>query len=85
MVTNLTTTKEVFNEFEIIKDNVKTFSIYNTYITVETVRNGFTASKPETYTFSTLNLLKLFGNMLTNCKLQATNWNTKSNGYGLQY
>ena len=70
MVTNLTTSKEVFTEFESIRDNVKNFTIYNTYITVEIIGNGYTATKPEKYTFSSLNLLKLFGNMLGNCKLQ---------------
>jgi hypothetical protein len=64
MVTKLTTTREVFTEFESIKDKVKTFSNFNTYITVETVRNGYSASKPETYTFNSLNLLQLFYRLL---------------------
>lgn len=64
MVTNLTTAKEVFTEFESIKGNVKTFCNYNSYIIVETTKDGFLAGKPEKYTFSKLNLLRLFYSLL---------------------
>lgn len=64
MVTHLATSKEVFTEFVNIRGNVKRVSNYNYYILVELVRDGYTAGKPEKYTFGSLNLLNMFYNLL---------------------
>jgi hypothetical protein len=66
MVTHLTTAREVFTEFGNIDGKVKRFSNFNTYISVEVVMSGYSASKPTKYTFDNLNLLNLFYNLLAN-------------------
>ena len=66
MVTHLTTAREVYTEFSNIDGKVKRFSKFNTYISVEVLRAGYSASKPTKYTFDNLNLLNLFYNLLVN-------------------
>ena len=68
MVNHISTTNEVFTEVNNIQDNVKRFTNYNTYITVEMVRDGYTAGKPTKYTFDNLSLLRMFYSLLANSK-----------------
>lgn len=74
MDTHLTSIQEVFNEFESIKNNIAWYRVYNTTITVQVCtlykKKYYLSGKPKVYTFSTLNLLNQFKNMLSNCKLQ---------------
>lgn len=71
---HLTTMREVFTELESIQHNIAWYRVYNTSIKVQLCtkdkKKWYRTGKPREYTFSNLNLLRQFGNMLGNCKLQ---------------
>ena len=73
----LTTITEVFTEFEIIKNNIAWYKIYNNTVTVQLCyldrKKYYLSGKPRVYTFGILNLQKQFVNMLGNCKLHKVN------------
>lgn len=73
MNTQLNNIQEVFNEFELIKNNIVWYRFYNDTVTVQLCylykKKYYLSGKPRVYTFSTLNLLNHFTNMLENCKL----------------
>ena len=77
MENHLTNIQELFTEFETIKNNIVTYSVYNATVTVQLCtlykRKYYLTGKPRVYTFSTLNLLNHFVKMLGNCKLHKVN------------
>lgn len=74
MVTEITTSKEIFTEFESIQNNIAWYRVYNTTVKVQLCslhkKKYYISGKPREYSFSTLNLLHIFTNLLSNCKLQ---------------
>ena len=74
---HLTTMKEALTELNKIKFNIVWFKVYNTSIEVQLCKMDgkkyYISGKPIVYTFENLNLLRQFGNMLGNCKLQKVN------------
>lgn len=70
---HLTTMREVFTELESIQHNIAWYRVFNTSIKVQLCtqdkKKWYRTGKPREYTFSNLNLLRQFGNMLGNCQL----------------
>ena len=77
MDTHLTTIDEIFNELETIKNDIAWYRVYNTSIKVQLCtkdkKKYYVSGKPRVYTFKSLYLLNMFGNMLGNCELHKLN------------
>ena len=77
MENHLTNIQELFTEFDTIKDNLVSYSVYNATVKVQLCslykKKYYLVGKPRVYTFDSLNLLNQFVNMLGNCKLQKIN------------
>ena len=73
MDNHLTTIQDLFTEFEMIKNNITRYSVYNGTVKVQLCtkykKKYYLLGKPKVYTFQTLNLLNQFVNMLGNCEL----------------
>lgn len=63
---HISTSKEVFSEFNKLKINTLWVKRHNYYLTLQLVKDGYIMGKPKKYTFESLNLLDIFFRLFSN-------------------